>query len=54
MAYDGKGHITSAELNRSTRNRNLDTAIVEWAKHMKLMPGNAGEGDWPLDFSLGR
>ena len=54
ITYDEKGYITTAKLNRSTRDRNLDAAIVEWAKHMKLMPGSAGEGDWPLDFSLGR
>jgi hypothetical protein len=54
ITYNEKGYITTAKLNRSTRDRNLDAAIVEWAKHMKLMPGNAGEGDWPLDLSLGR
>ena len=54
IAYDEKGYVTSATLNRSTRDKAFDAAIVEWAKLMKLMPGAAGEGDLPLDFSVDR
>ena len=52
IAYDEKGYVTSTSLNRSTRDKDLDAAIVEWAKGMKLMPGTAGEGDLPLDFNI--
>jgi len=52
IAYDEKGYVTSATLNRSTRNKDFDAAIIEWAKNMKLMPGTAGEGDLPLDFNI--
>ena len=52
IAYDEKGYVTSATLNRSTRDKDFDAAIIEWAKGMKLMPGAAGEGDLPLDFNI--
>ena len=52
IAFDQKGYVTSATLNRSTRDKDFDAAIVEWAKGMKLMPGSAGEGDLPLDFNI--
>ena len=54
ITYDGKGRVTAATLNQSTRDKKFDAAIVEWAKLMKLMPGAAGEGDLPLDFSVDR
>lgn len=52
ITYDDIGHVTSATLNRSTRNKKLDAAIVEWAKLNKLMPGAAGEGDLPIEISI--
>ncbi len=52
IAHDDKGYVTSATLNQSTRDKNFDAAIIEWAQHVKLMPGTAGEGDLPLDFNI--
>lgn len=52
MTYDDQGHVTSATLNQSTRDKKFDAAIVEWAKLNKLMPGAAGEGDLPLEFNI--
>ena len=52
LRYDDKGYITAATLNRSTKNKKLDAAIVEWAKLNKLMPGAAGEGDLPVEIGI--
>ncbi|GAA5010581.1 hypothetical protein FNZ56_01395 [Pseudoluteimonas lycopersici] len=52
LAYDERGHITSATLNQSTNRKRLDNAIIEWAKLIKLMPGQAGEGDLPIEIGI--
>lgn len=50
VEYDMQGNVTDAEFLKSTRNGSVNKAILEWARRVKLMPGEAGKGRLLFDM----
>ena len=50
LAFQADGTVTSAEVQQSSRDRNVDRAAQSWARRIKLCPGAPGSGVLPLDL----
>lgn len=50
ITYDADGRPTDIDVVKSTRHRDLDRAIVEWAKQVRLATTSAGRGRIPFSF----
>jgi outer membrane biosynthesis protein TonB len=50
ISYDADGWPTDVGVVRSSRNRDLDRAIIEWAKQIRIATKEAGSGRIPFTF----
>lgn len=49
--YDAQGNVVDAAMEISSNNAELDAAILDWVRRLKLTSGQAGSGKLPMTFS---
>jgi hypothetical protein len=52
VAYDDSGNVTAAKLQKPTRSRTLDAAILVWAARVKIKARESGLGSLPINFEM--
>jgi outer membrane biosynthesis protein TonB len=52
VEYNMQGDITDVRFLKSAGNGSVNKAILEWAKRVKLIPGEAGRGRLPFDMEV--
>jgi protein TonB len=50
ISFTADGSVTDVSVAQSSRDRNVDRAAVNWAKRIKMCPGQPGAGILPLDL----
>jgi protein TonB len=53
VTFGADGTITDANVTRSSRNRDIDRAALQWARRAKLCPGAPGQGRIPFRLRAG-
>jgi outer membrane biosynthesis protein TonB len=50
ISYDANGVPTNLELDPPSGNTEVDVAILEWGRQVRLSPGRAGQGRVPINL----
>jgi outer membrane biosynthesis protein TonB len=54
VTYDRDGNVLAVKLDKTTGDKSLDKAILDWAALAKIQADGAGSGALPIKIRIGR